>query len=171
MQPYDSCLLWPRPSRPNPPLPPHPVYPSTPVLVLSGDLDSLTSPEGAHQVAAEFPNSTFVDVKNMNHIAALGDSRHCASSIVVHFVQTLSAGNTACTQHYNEVRMPNRFAVTAAELGPMSPGRRTAEVAAESVADVIARWWVMYGYRDRRCRRPRDPRVVPRVLTRPGPST
>ena len=64
----------------------------------------------------------------------------------MHFVQTLSAGNTACTQHYNEVRMPNRFAVTAAELGPMSPGRRTAEVAAESVADVIARWWVMYGY-------------------------
>jgi pimeloyl-ACP methyl ester carboxylesterase len=146
VQPYDSCLLWPRPSRPNPPLPPHPVYPSVPVLVLSGDLDSLTSPEGAHQVAAEFPDSTFVDVKNMNHIAALGDSGRCASNIVVRFVRTLSAGDTSCTQHYNEVRMPNRFALTAVGLGRMGPGRRTAEVAAESVADVIARWWVMYGY-------------------------
>jgi pimeloyl-ACP methyl ester carboxylesterase len=149
VQPYDSCILWPRPSRPNPPLPPHPVYPSIPVLVLSGDLDSLTSPEGAHEVASEFPNSTFVDVRNMNHIAALSDFGRCASTIVVRFVQTLSAGDTSCAQAYNEVRMVSRFAVTAADLGPMGPGRRSAEVAAESVADVIARWWVMYGYHGR----------------------
>ena len=149
VQPYDSCILWPRPAFPNPPLPPHPVYPSIPVLVLSGDLDSLTSPEGAHQVAAEFLDSTFVDVKNMDHIAALDDFGRCASTIVVHFVATLSADDTSCAQHYNEVRMVNRFAITAAGLGPMPPGRRAAEVAAESVADVIARWWEMYGYHGR----------------------
>ncbi len=149
VQPYNSCILWPRPVFPNPPLPPHPVYPSIPVLVLSGDLDSITSPEGAHQVAAEFPNSTFVDVKNMNHIAALYDQGRCASTIVVHFVATLSPGDTSCAQRYNEVRMVSRFAVTAAGLGPMPPGRRAAEVAAESVADVIARWWDMYGYHGR----------------------
>ena len=149
VQPYDSCIRWPRPSRANPPLPPHPVYPSIPVLVLSGDLDSLTSPEGAHDVASAFPNATFVDVRNMNHIAALGDFGRCASVIVVRFVRTLSAGDTTCAQGYNEVRMVSRFAVTAADLGPMGPGRRAAEVAAGSVADVIARWWEMYGYHGR----------------------
>ena len=44
---WDSCLRWPRPSRVDPPVPPNAQYPDVPVLVLSGDLDSLTSPEGA----------------------------------------------------------------------------------------------------------------------------
>lgn len=150
VQPYDSCIRWPQPSRPNPPLPPDPVYPSIPVLVLSGDLDSLTSPEGARQVAAEFPNGTFVDVENMNHIAALADFGRCASAIVVRFVRTGgSVGDTSCARHYNEVRVVDRFPLTAAGLGPMPPGRRAAEVGANSVADVIARWWNMYGYRGR----------------------
>lgn len=148
VQPYDSCILWPRPSRPNPPLPPSPVYPDIPVLVLSGDLDSLTSPEGGHQVANEFPNATFVSVKNMNHIAALDDFGRCASAIVVRFVRSGgNAGDTSCTSGYNEMRVVDRFAARAVGLGPMSPGRRTALVAANSVADVIARWFVMYGYR------------------------
>ena len=146
VQPYDSCILWPRPARANPPLPPHPVYPSVPVLVLSGDLDSLTSPEGARQVAAKFPNATFVDVHNMTHIAALDDYGRCASTIVVRFVRTLAAGDTSCARRYNEVRVVDRFPMTAAGLGPMGPGRRAAVVAANSVADVIARWWEMYGY-------------------------
>ncbi len=147
VQPYDSCILWPRPSRPNPPLPPSPTYPNIPVLVLSGDLDSLTSPEGAHQVAGLFPDATFVDVKNMNHIAALADSGRCASDIVVRFMRSGGdPGDTTCAADYNEQRVVDRFAVTAAGLGPMSPGRRTALVAADSVADVIARWWEMYGY-------------------------
>lgn len=147
VQPYNSCIEWPRPSRPNPPLPPSPVYPNIPVLVLSGDLDSLTSPEGGHLVAGEFPNATFVSVKNMNHIAALDDFGRCASAIVVRFVRSGgNAGDTSCTSNYNEMRVVDRFAATAAGLGPMSAGRRTALVAANSVADVIARWFVMYGY-------------------------
>ena len=147
VQPYDSCMLWPRPARHNPPLPASPTYPNTPVLVLSGDLDSLTSPEGAHQVADEFPNATFVDVHNMNHIAALGDYGRCASDIVVRFVRSGgNAGDTSCAADYNEQRVVDKFPMRAAGLGRMSPGRRTALVAANSVADVIARWWVMYGY-------------------------
>jgi pimeloyl-ACP methyl ester carboxylesterase len=147
VQPYDSCILWPRPSRPNPPLPPSPTYPSIPVLVLSGDLDSLTSPEGGQQVADEFPNATFVSVKNMNHIAALDDFGRCSSTIVVRFMRSGGdAGDTTCTSGYNEMRVVDRFAGGAAGLGPMSPGRRTALAAANSVADVIARWFVMYGF-------------------------
>jgi len=146
VQPYDSCLRWPRPARANRPMPPNPVYPSVPVLVLSGDLDSLTSPEGARKVAAEFPDATFVDVRNMNHIAALDDAGRCASAIVVRFVRTLDAGDTSCARHYQEVRMVRRFPLRAADLGPMGPGRRAAEVATGSVGDVIARWWEMYGY-------------------------
>jgi hypothetical protein len=83
----------------------------------------------------------------MNHIAALADSGRCASDIVVNFMRSGDPGDTSCAADYNEQRVVDGFAVTAAGLGPMSPGRRTALVAANSVADVIARWWEMYGYR------------------------
>jgi hypothetical protein len=117
------------------------------VLVLSGDLDSLTSPEGAHEVADLFPDATFVDVKNMNHIAALADSGRCASTIVVRFMRSGGdPGDTSCAAGYNEQRVVDAFPLTAASLGLMSAGRRTSLVAANSVADVIARWWEMYGY-------------------------
>lgn len=146
VQPYDSCLLWPPPSRPDPPLPADPVYPTVPTLVFSGDLDSLTSPEGAHQVATHFPNVTFVDVHNMNHIAALGDYGRCASAIVVRFIQTRSPGDTNCASAYNEVRMVDSFPTNASDLGPMPAARRAALVASDTAADVFARWNVMVGY-------------------------
>ena len=40
---FTTCLKWPRPSRVDPPVPPGADFPDTPVLVLAGDLDSLTS--------------------------------------------------------------------------------------------------------------------------------
>ena len=41
-QPYDGCLDWPRPVRTPPPLPERPLPASVPVLIVGGDLDSLT---------------------------------------------------------------------------------------------------------------------------------
>ena len=69
---YDTCLRWPVPAHPHPLLPPDHTYPTVPTLVLVGDLDSVTSAEGARVVASRFPNSTFVEVHNEVHVSALG---------------------------------------------------------------------------------------------------
>ena len=143
---YNSCLRWPVPKDPKPLLPPGHTYPHVPTLVLVGDLDSVTSAEGAKQVADSFPNSTFVKVANMVHVSALGDTKGCASGIVLRFVRTLSAGNTSCAATYPEIHVVDAFAVHANEV-PGSPARRSAVVAVNTVGDVIARWDNMGGSR------------------------
>jgi len=143
---YDSCLRWPVPDRPLPPLPDPHTYPDVPTLVLVGDLDSVTSPEGARQVAERFPNATYVPVANVTHVTALGDARGCASGLVRRFVRTLEAGDTSCAGGYAEIRAMDAFAVRASEIEG-TPTRRAAIVAGSTVADVIARWWSMGGYR------------------------
>jgi pimeloyl-ACP methyl ester carboxylesterase len=140
---FSSCLKWPVPSRVDPPVPPGAEFPDTPVLVLAGDLDSLTSPEGARQTADAFPNSTYVEVANMVHVSALSDFDRCASLIVRRFVRTLDAGDTSCAQEYNEIRLVDRFVRSAERLDWGSPKKTTARVAAATLGDVIARWLSM----------------------------
>jgi len=139
-----SCIRWPVPEDHVPPMPPGGAYPDVPVLVLGGGLDSLTSPEGARAVADRFPGATFVEVANSLHVTALGDLRGCVEGIALGFVRTRQVGDTACAAGYPPVRMAASFPRTAAELGPAS-ARRTAIVAAQSVGDVLARWWSMAG--------------------------
>jgi len=138
---WDSCLQWPIPNRIDPPVPPNAHYPDMPVLVLSGDEDSLTSPEGALATAEAFPNSTFVPVANMGHVSALADYGHCASNIVIRFFETLSAGDTSCAAQYQPNRLVNQFVEHASDLGIADPRQRTAVVAADTVADVAGRWY------------------------------
>jgi pimeloyl-ACP methyl ester carboxylesterase len=143
---FSSCLKWPRPSRVDPPVPPGADFPDTPVLVLAGDLDSLTSPEGARQTADAFPNSTYVEVANMTHVSAISDFDRCASRIVRRFVRTLDAGDTSCAGEYNEMRLVDRFARSSRELEWGTGRERTARIAAATLGDVIARWFGMYTY-------------------------
>jgi pimeloyl-ACP methyl ester carboxylesterase len=142
---YDDCIKWPRPSRIDPPVPPDAVYPDVPVLVLAGDFDALTSPEGAIATAAAFPNSTYVEVANMTHVTAISDFGRCTSDIVVRFVRTHDAGDTSCARNYQEARLVDKFALRAKGLGLPPGGRGTAMVGAMTVADVMARWWNMFG--------------------------
>ena len=79
---YDDCLRWPAPHRWVHPVPPQATYPDVPTLVLVGDQDSLTSPEGARDTANAFPDATFVETANMVHVSALVDFDACASLIV-----------------------------------------------------------------------------------------
>jgi pimeloyl-ACP methyl ester carboxylesterase len=145
VQDYDSCLRWPVSDRPLPPLPDLHAYPDVPTLVLVGDLDSVTSPEGSMDVASRFPSSTFVAVANVTHVTALGDRQGCAAGIVRRFVRTLDAGETSCAGAYPEIRAVDAFAVRASDVNG-SAARRAATVAAATVADVVARWWGMGGY-------------------------
>ena len=67
-----------------------------PVLVLNGDLDTLTPSSDAARAANLFPNSTYVQVRNVGHVLALADFDGCVSGIVHRFLNTLSAGDTSC---------------------------------------------------------------------------
>ena len=144
---FDSCLRWPRPSRWVHPLPADAEFPDTPTLVLAGDLDSLTSPEGARATADAFPDSTYVEVANMTHVTATIDFDRCSSRIVRRFVRTRDAGDASCAAGYNEIRLVPRFARRSTSLDWGGIRRRTARVATATAGDVIARWISMYGSR------------------------
>jgi hypothetical protein len=142
---FRSCIKWPSPSRVDPAVPRDTEFPDVPTLVLAGDLDSLTSPEGARETAAAFPNSTYVEVAHMTHVAALADYGRCASEIVRRFVRSLSAGDTSCAARYSKVRLVDRFSRLPGALDWGGPRLRTARIASATVADVLARWWSMDG--------------------------
>ncbi len=148
---YESCINWPAPGNWVPPEPTPALYPDVPTLVLAAELDSLTSPEGNGIVAGNFPNSTFVEVANSGHVAALGDVVGCAAAIVVHFVENGSPGDTSCAAEYPPVRTTNEFPATLGDVSvPAGPAsslqRQTAMAVAGTVADLFPRWHAMYGY-------------------------
>ena len=151
-----TCIGWPSPSKHwLPPSPPNATYPHVPTLVLSGDLDSITSPEGGRAVAGHFSNATFVSISNVGHVTALGDYQQCAAGIVRRFVSsggTVSGTGCATTANPN-VRVVPRFARTSSHLVPATQGsavhssivdRRVVSAAALAAGDVITRWFVNY---------------------------
>jgi pimeloyl-ACP methyl ester carboxylesterase len=147
-QDYDSCLRWPIPDAPaDPAVDPGATYPGVPTLVLAGDLDSVTTPNDAQTVAAAFPDATYIEVPNRVHITALADDPRCVSAIVQRFTRSLVVGDTSCVASYAPIRAVDEFARRVRDIdGPLR--RRTAIAAANTVADVAARWWEMWAYTD-----------------------
>ncbi len=152
----DMCLTWPVPSPVHPPgqpVPPGTVFPATPVLVLSGGLDSLTPAQQGAEAAALFPNAQQVVVANSFHVTAVGDLDDCASVLAVRFFRDLTPGDTSCARQIAEVRMVPRFARSMSELDPAIAGAgnegtradlQAAAAAALTAGDAMARWWVNY---------------------------
>lgn len=150
------CQPWPVPSPawpPGQPVPPGAAFTAAPVLVLSGELDSLTPPAQGAQAAALFPHARQVLVRNSFHVTALGDADQCASKLVRQFVSTLSPGDTACAEAVPAYRGLPKFARLSNELSPASPGQgnqgTTADLQAAAAAlfaagDALARWWVNF---------------------------
>ena len=146
-------------------MPVHPVFPTVPTLVLSGDLDSVTSPEDANQAAAQFPNVVHLLIPNLTHVTAYyysdvgylpdgGDTTHCVQDIVRRFISQLSPGDTSCTRDVRPLRTPPRFARTVSELSPVdalngnqasTSELKSAAGALETVGDVFARFIITYG--------------------------
>ncbi len=161
--PLDSCLPWPVPPKdlapgaPGAPLPPSVHYPAVPTLVLSGDLDSITSVIDANEAAAQFPDAVHVVVPNLGHVVTDSDEIGCTLGIVRRFVKILDPGNTSCVQKVRPVRTVPLFAVTAGELAPLNAlkgdkttdaQRRIAAAGLETVGDVIARYYVTFNFVD-----------------------
>ena len=154
--PYEgplACLRWPSSAGGQPPEPADVVYPSVPTLLLNGDLDTITASSGARVVASRFPKSWFVEVRNSVHVTALGDRDNCASVIYWRFVKRLSPGDTSCRLHVPEIRAVTRFARSLDQVDAgrpehgneaKGPQRKLAVAAAQTVSDVISRWWLNY---------------------------
>jgi len=153
----DLCLSWPAPiAAPIPqgqPVPPHAQFTDAPVLVLSGDLDSLTPALQGKHAAKLFANGQQVIVQNSFHITADEDEDNCASVIAVRFVRDLDLGDTSCADHIAEVHLVPQFVSTAAEVpaATATAGNegtdadlRVSAAAAYTAGDALANWQINY---------------------------
>jgi hypothetical protein len=122
-------------------------------LVLSGDLDSITSVIDANETTAQFPDAIHVVVPNLGHVVTDSDEIGCTLGIVHRFVRNLDPGNTNCVNGVRPVRTVPLFARQASELEPLQElkgdktsdaQRRIAASGLEAVGDVISRWYVTY---------------------------
>jgi hypothetical protein len=122
-------------------------------LVLSGDLDSVTSVVDASETTAQFPNAVHVILPNLPHVVAGTDEVGCASSIVLNFVRTLAPGDTGCTGRVRPIRTVPGFVRRSADVAPLQTDAgnhateqdlRSAAAAVEAVGDAFARYWVNY---------------------------
>ncbi len=150
-QSLDWCTRWPSAPSSNPagpPTPPSGSYSSVPVLVLSGDMDSITTPAEGTQITEQFPNAQQVVLRNSFHVTAMGDIDNCAQRLVRAFVKSpgpLSAGQRACANRIEPVRtlgsFPRRLADVPAATGSGSLRvRKAGPAAALTAADLIDRW-------------------------------
>ena len=69
---YLECLTWPKPNDLyEPPIPAGAKPTTAPVLVVSGEMDNLTTPQEGAWVADEFPNSRHFIARNAGHVDSL----------------------------------------------------------------------------------------------------
>jgi pimeloyl-ACP methyl ester carboxylesterase len=120
----DECVLWPvpAPGSPSPLLFDAARYPDVPVLVISGELDNMTSVADGADAAARFPHAHHVVMANSFHVNALPHARsECAAILVRRFMQSLSTGDESCAAAVPPVRLVPRFARRARELAAAQP--------------------------------------------------
>ncbi len=165
----DTCVVWPAPpadATPAFPVPAHAAFPKIPVLVLAGELDTVTSPKEAAQTTALFPEAWFVVVRNRGHETAIGnggvnvppdgaDLAGCVGPIVLRFVASGGdPGDTGCALRTRPIRTVPDFAATWRAVAPAAslPGNAAADdalalasAAAETVGDAVARYAVASG--------------------------
>jgi pimeloyl-ACP methyl ester carboxylesterase len=116
----DECVQWPAPLAGSPALPlvsgggP---YPDAPVLVISGELDNMTSAADGAAAAARFPRGHHVVIANSFHVNALPHARsNCAAGLVRQFIEQLEIGDEGCAAAVAPVPLVSRFARHVREL-------------------------------------------------------
>jgi pimeloyl-ACP methyl ester carboxylesterase len=144
------CTTWPVAAPEHPPgqpVPPGTRFPKVPVLVLNGDLDTITTPAEGEHAARLFARSTHVIVANTGHVTALDDFYGCASGIVRRFTATGTV-DAQCAARVPAVHLVPAFSRSLGEVAPATPlpgnnapaeQRRAAAAALLSAADVLAR--------------------------------
>jgi pimeloyl-ACP methyl ester carboxylesterase len=159
-QELNWCTDWPvaQPSLPaGPPMPRGGHYSDVPTLVLSGELDSITTAAEGALVVNQFPNARQVVFANSFHVTAAGDNDHCAEKFVRAFIENPAApfapALTQCAASVPPLRAMGTFPTSYRDVVPADNAygshanvqvREGAAAAAATVADVIDRWYNNY---------------------------
>ncbi|WP_028062055.1 alpha/beta hydrolase [Solirubrobacter soli] len=148
-QPYDICLDWPASKRP-PAVPD--VKVDVPILIVGGDLDSLTPLSDAPTFAPGLGDDvTIVTLRNTVHVTSEGDNylvegMRCARNVMRSFIR--GALDSTCAASIPALHTPD-YPLTLSAAAPATlvsgpdPGesaRRAATVAAQAFADATMRW-------------------------------
>lgn len=148
----DQCVAWPVAPADHPagrPTPPNAVYPDIPALVISGELDNLTTPADGAAAAAAFRRGKQILIANSFHVNALPHARSdCAAAIVRHFIAALDPGDTRCASEVPSLRLVPRFVRHADEVDPAVADRgsaasasdlRLASAVVQTLGDIVVR--------------------------------
>ncbi len=139
----DECLQWPAPAAgaPAPPLVvPRAPYPDVPMLVISGELDNMTSVADGEATASHFAHARHVVIANSFHVNALPRARSdCGAQLVRRFISRLAIDDDSCAAEVPPVPLLARFARTAHELEPARalPGNQAGEAELRQVAALV----------------------------------
>jgi pimeloyl-ACP methyl ester carboxylesterase len=118
----DQCVEWPVAPSSHPAS--HVVaadarYPDVPALVISGELDNITTMADGAAVARAFKRGSQIRIANSFHVNALPRARSaCAAHTLRRFIETLGVGDTTCAAAVPPLRLVPRFAVHASQLEP-----------------------------------------------------
>jgi pimeloyl-ACP methyl ester carboxylesterase len=147
----DQCVGWPvsPPWQPAAKLGANAAYPDVPALVISGELDNLTTVADGAAVAAAFKHGVQIRISNSFHVNALPRARSsCGAEIVRRFFTTMTIDDASCASQIPPVRLVPRFASQSSELEAATglPGNvasaaqlRLAAAAVLTAGDVLAR--------------------------------
>jgi pimeloyl-ACP methyl ester carboxylesterase len=134
----DQCIQWPVAPSSHPAS--HVVaadahYPDIPALIISGELDNITTMADGAAVAAAFKHGVQIRVANSFHVNALPRALSaCGAEIVRRFIETLDVGDTACAAGVPPLRLVPRFAARASQLEP------AAAIAGNRASTAQLRW-------------------------------
>jgi hypothetical protein len=148
----EQCVRWPAADPAHPPA--YRVaaargFPDLPVLVVSGELDNMTSPADGAAAAAQFVHARHLVLANSLHVNALPQARSpCGAELVRRFIATLDPGDASCSAEVPPLRLAPPFARTLAEVAPASAlsgnaadpaGLKVAAAALYSAGDLLGR--------------------------------
>ena len=150
---FGMCLEWPKPPAGTSFGPPRPLtgaYPAVPTLILSGELDTITTPAEGDMVAARFPASRHIVVANGLHVMGGARPDSCGPRLVRHVVQTggldLPSSLEQCAATSPPIRAVGTYPreLAGVQLPADATDDRLTRVtvtAANTAADLIDRWW------------------------------
>ena len=148
----DQCVEWPIAPASHPAsnvVAADAQYPDIPALIISGELDNMTTTADGALVTAAFKHGTQIHIANSFHVNALPRARSdCAARIARRFISSLTVGDTSCASEVPALRLVPRFARHASQLEaavPVAGNRADAEqlrwvsAAVMTAGDVLAR--------------------------------
>ncbi|HEY1596104.1 MAG TPA: alpha/beta hydrolase, partial [Thermoleophilaceae bacterium] len=158
-EPYQACLDWPKPVHSAPPVPAgwQPLPASVPLLILGGDLDSLTPEPDVEKFGPTLAKHVrIVTLRNAVHVSSEGDTlllgaTRCARRIIRAYVDApgkLDSLDTSCAGSIPTVHTAGSYPALFANAQPATlldghdPGAealRGATVAAAALGDALIR--------------------------------